>query len=386
MSTTVGAHEVRISENDRTPQALQRIDCDVHPSFRRGLSDLMPYLSSGWRKRVGVGHESDWAHEVAASHFSVPTNVMFINPAGAMRRDTANDGSTPAANPELVAEQLLNQHSIDRAVLLNGNLLGIAGLPDPDLAAALATAHNRWLSETWLAADERYRGVVLVAPQDPQLAVAEIKQTANAAGFVQIHVPMGDRLLGERHFYPIYEAANDLDMPISVHPNAIDGSFRTGAAYPGGTPTYYVEWHAGITSIFAANLISMVCHGVFERFPNLRMVIMEGGFAWLPDVLWRLDKNWRGLRDELPWLTKAPSEYIFERVRFTTQPFIEPDNRAHVGALCEMIRADKVLMFSTDYPHWDFDNPDRALSLLPEDLKRRVLVETALEFYGDRML
>jgi predicted TIM-barrel fold metal-dependent hydrolase len=384
-----GHAEVAIEPRpEQTPTSrFGRIDCDVHPNFRNGLEDLMQYLPVAWRRRVGVGAEAAWSRQVAASHFAVPTNVLYVNPVGAMRRDTIADGPhTPASDPGLVAEQLLDTHKIDRAVLLSGNLLGLGGLPDPDLAAALATAHNRWLAEKWLASDVRYRGVILIAPQDPHEAVAEIQRSEAVPGFVQVHVPMSDRLLGDRHYYPIYEAANDLDIPISVHPNAIDGIFRTGAPYPGGNPTYYIEWHSGLTTIFAANLISLICNGVFERFPRLRLVITEGGFAWLPDVMWRLDKDWRGLRDELPWLSKPPSDYILDHVRFTTQPFIEPRRREHVAAICDMIQAQRVLMFSTDYPHWDFDDPDRALAAIPKAMRHRVLAGTATEFYGHRLL
>lgn len=366
-------------------QRLARIDCDVHPNFVDGINDLVPYLSPAWRRRVGVGQGADWADEIAASKFSVPTNVMYINPTGAIRRDIASDGGTPASNPTLVAEQLLEAHEIDRAVLLSGNVLGLGGLPDPDLAAVVATAHNRWLAEHWLDADERYRGAIVVAPQDPAQAVAEVERAAAVHQFVQVHVPMTNRLLGERHFYPIYEAAAGHGLPVAVHPNAIDGIFRTAPTMGGATPTYYAEWHTGLTQVFQANLISLVCQGVFERFPDLRLIVTEGGFAWLPDVLWRMDKNWRGLRDELPWLTRAPSEYVFDHVRFTTQPFIEPPKREHVKAICEMIHAERVLLFSTDYPHWDFDNPVRALAALPAEIRPRVFADNAIELYGERI-
>ncbi len=150
----------------------------------------------------------------------------------------------------------------------------------------------------------------------------------------------------------------------------------------GGTPTYYVEWHTGLTQIFHANVTSLVCQGVFERFPRLKVVVTEGGFAWLADVLWRLDKNVRGLRDELPWMRRLPSEYIFEHVRFTSQPFVEPRRREHLHAICDIVRAEQTLMFSSDYPHWDFDDPIAAFARVPEDLKRRIFFQNAAGLYG----
>ena len=153
----------------------------------------------------------------------------------------------------------------------------------------------------------------------------------------------------------------------------------------GGTPTYYVEWHTGLSQVFQANLISLVCHGVFERFPNLKVVMTEGGLGWIPDVLWRLDKNVKGLRDEVPWIKRLPSEYVVDHVRFTSQPLPEPKRRHHLHVLCEIARADRTLMFSSDYPHWDFDDPRHALTALPAEIRQRVKVDNAVETYGARL-
>jgi predicted TIM-barrel fold metal-dependent hydrolase len=153
----------------------------------------------------------------------------------------------------------------------------------------------------------------------------------------------------------------------------------------GAAPTYYVEWHTGLSQVFQANLISLVCHGVFERFPTLKVVMTEGGFAWLPDVLWRLDKNVKGLREQVPWIRRLPSEYVFDHVRFTSQPFVEPRRREHLHVLCDITQAGRTLMFSSDYPHWDFDDPMNALNAIPEAIRQRVRSGNAMDTYGDRL-
>jgi len=151
-----------------------------------------------------------------------------------------------------------------------------------------------------------------------------------------------------------------------------------------GSPTYYIEHHTLIPQVFASNLVSMICQGVFERYPKLKLVLIEGGFAWLPGVLWRLDKNWRSVRDEVPWVKRLPSEYVWERVRFTTQPLVDP-SREELLAMCRMIHAETTLLFSSDYPHWDFDDPLTALDSLPQEMRRRIVADNALETYGDRV-
>ncbi|MPZ92279.1 MAG: amidohydrolase family protein [Actinobacteria bacterium] len=370
--------------NDRPKHGL--IDCDVHPHLAHGLGDLTPYLPATWQRRIGIGEEHAWSKEVYAAHVSVPKNVFYINTAGVLRRDAVPpDDSIPGSDPGFVGRHLLDKHDIARAVLIGGDMLGLGALPDPDLAAVLASAYNDWLSDAWLDADERYRAAMVVAPRDPVKGAEEIRRVAGRRGFVSVLLPLTDLLMGERHYYPIYEAAAEHELPIAIHPNSVDGIFVTAPRMAGGTPTYYVEWHTGLTQVFQANVISLICHGVFERFPKLKVVVTEGGFGWLPDVIWRLDKNVKGLRDETPWVKRAPSDYVFDHVRFTTQPFVEPKRPEQLHALCEVICAERTLMFSSDYPHWDFDDPVRALAWLPEETRRRVRSETAIELYGGRL-
>ncbi|MFT3865086.1 MAG: amidohydrolase family protein [Solirubrobacterales bacterium] len=366
---------------------METIDCDVHPHLRDGLKSLGDHLPQEWRRRLLGGVSLSWAKEVYASQLALPKNDMYINPVGSMRRDAfPEDGSVPGSDPDLVVRQLLDGCGIDRAVLMGGNLFGLGALPDPDAAAVIASAYNDWLGEVWLDHDERFRGALIVAPQDPRLAAEEIERMADRKGVVQVFLPLMNTLMGERHYYPIYAAAERHGLPIALHPNSVDAIYAKAAPLAGGVPTYYVEWHAALTQVFQANVISAACHGIFERYPGLKLVIAEGGVAWLPDVMWRLDKNWEALRDEVPWVKRRPSEYIVEHVRFTTQPFLEPHKPEHLLAMLDIVEAERTLLFSSDYPHWDFDDPTRALKLLPEEMRARVRGGNAIELYGDRLL
>jgi predicted TIM-barrel fold metal-dependent hydrolase len=284
-----------------------------------------------------------------------------------------------------MVEQLLDGAGVDRAVLIGGNVFGLGAMPDPDMAAAIARAYNEWLAAEWLAYDPRFRGALVVAPQDPAQAALEIDRMADAPGVVGVLLPLMGILMGNRHYYPIYEAAHRHGLPLVLHPNSVDGIFQQATTMAGGVPTYYVEWHAGLSQIFQANISSFICHGVTEKYPGVKVVVAEGGVAWLPDVMWRLDKNWEALRDEVPWLTRPPSEYILEHVRFTTQPFLEPKKREHLLAILDIIDGGRTLLFSSDYPHWDFDDPTRALQSVPEEMRARIRGQNAVEVYGERL-
>ena len=113
------------------------------------------------------------------------------------------------------------------------------------------------------------------------------------------------------------------------------------------------------------------------------MVLVEGGLAWLPALKWRLDKHWKRLKAEVPHLKRAPSETIHEHFWLTTQPLDEPDNVADLAETFEMVGTDRI-MFSTDYPHWDYDDPRFVFGRLrlSEEKKRRVFSGNAKELYG----
>ena len=123
----------------------------------------------------------------------------------------------------------------------------------------------------------------------------------------------------------------------------------------------YLEEYAGAGQIFQAQVISLVTEGTFDRFPDLRVALIEGGFTWLPSVMWRIDKEWRGLRHITPWIKRLPSDYMREHLRFTLQPMDAPPDPKQFLRMIGQLDSDDMLMFSTDYPHWQFDSPDGKL-------------------------
>jgi predicted TIM-barrel fold metal-dependent hydrolase len=102
--------------------------------------------------------------------------------------------------------------------------------------------------------------------------------------------------------------------------------------------------------------------------------------------MWRLDKDFKGNRSECPWLTRLPSDYILENVRYSTQPIDEPRKPEHLLQLFDMIEAERTLLYASDYPHWDFDNPRVAFRDVPPALRQRIFVDNSLDLYGDRLL
>jgi uncharacterized protein len=107
-------------------------------------------------------------------------------------------------------------------------------------------------------------------------------------------------------------------------------------------------------------IASLVVEGVFERLPSLKISIVEAGFAWVPSLAWRLDKHWKRMKSEVPHLKRPPSEQIHEHIWLTTQPIEEPEKPEDLRHIFDLIGWDRIL-FATDYPHWDFDDPRYAI-------------------------
>ena len=237
----------------------------------------------------------------------------------------------------------------------------IEALHSGDLAAALARGLNDWLRRTWLDADLRLRGSITVAPLSTDLAVAEIERLAGDGGFVQVLMPLrGEHPLGRRLYWPIYEACVRHGFALAVRPGGNIGSAIT----PIGWPSHLVEDHATQSQAFQSQVMSLVLEGVFNRFPDLKVVLLRSGVSWLPSLCWRLDKNWKGLRREVPWVERPPSEIIRSSVRLTVRPFDAPED-AFSEVLAQLGSGSMLLYGGGEGPVPDVDYDENARQTYP---------------------
>jgi uncharacterized protein len=279
-------------------------------------------------------------------------------------------------------EQLLDAYHVRYAVLLGQELRPLGTLPNADYAAALARAYNDYLIEEWLAVEPRLRGAMLIATQDVTQAVKEIERVGRHPAIVEALVSNGARLpYGNRHYHPVFEACEALGLPFALHTGS-EGSGINGQPSLAGYGSYYIENRQVRPQGYQTHIASLIFEGVFERYPKLRVVFIEGGYSWLAPFLWRLDADWRGLRRQTPWVRRPPSEYVWEHIRFTSQPLEEPEHPSQLLEVFKWNRAERTLMFASDYAHWDFDSPADAFPRMPDDLRRRIFYDTARELYG----
>ena len=351
------------------------VDCDIHPSAR-SPDDIFQFLPPRWRE-----HAKSYGSNLRIVFPNTPAHPRMTPHTS--RLDTwPPSGGPPASDLAFMRAQHFDAHDI-----------AIGGLPplrpaaasqrNVEFGAALCAAVNDWQREMLIGQEPRLRGSIVVHPDYPEAAVAEIERCVAKGGFVQVTLPpRGQEPLGRRRYWPILEAAASHGLPVGLHVSGVSGH----AATAGGWPSYYIEEHHSLVELMQAVATSLTLEGVFEQFPALRIVLIESGFAWVPTLCERLDRFWRRLRSEVPHVTRPPSEYIREHFWFTTQPIDEPERREDLIDLFDQVGWDRI-MFSTDYPHWDFDDPTQIAQMLGATVTQAqrdaLFRDTARGFYGD---
>src|SRR5215831_11705007 len=354
---------------------IKSIDCDVHPSVP-GMRALTPYLEDFWRDSVedrGI---------VSLESISYPPNAPIsaradfrATPPPQAEKGKSIRPSRPGGDREGVATTVgeLQAQVFDRwgaSFAICNCLYGVQLVLNEDMARAFTRALNDWIAKDWLGRDERLRASIVVPLQNVEFAVDEIERCASDPRFVQVLV-MGEVLLGRRHFWPIYAAAERHGLPIGIHA----GSAYRHPVTSLGWPTYYVEDCAAQTQGFQSQVTSLICEGVLTKHPGLKVVLIESGVTWAPAFLWRMSKFWRGLRTEIPWIDRSPVEIFRDHFRLTIQPFDAPNSPDIVGRVIDHLGSDELLMFSSDYPHWQFDGDNFLPAGIPADLARKIMVD-----------
>ncbi len=340
---------------------VSAIDCDIHNEVP-DLAVLYPYLSDFW------------CEYCEKSGFRGPDANDYPRDAPL----TSRPGCPSPGEVTLSDVQgLLDGWGLSIGILNCG--YRVQSIHNPDLSAALASAINDWQIAQWLDREPRLRASVVVPSQLPDLAAREIARVGGHPGFVQVVLPVRARVpYGNRQYHRLYEAAVAAGLAVGIQYGGAPGNPPS----PTGWPSTFLEEYSGMPQVFQAQVISLVVEGVFDRFPELRVVLIESGFTWVPALMWRIDKEWRGLRHHTPWVRRPPSAYIRDHIRFTLQPIDSPPSSAQLLQVLGQLGSDEMVLFSSDYPHHQFEGGDVLPAALPVSLSEKILYENARSFYG----
>lgn len=308
--------------------------------------------------------------------------LNFDQRGGGNRRDT-----TPQAlsDPALLREVLLDPHDI-RVAILTGNGYDNSIYADLEFCSAVAAASNAVYIEEIVPVDDAFYATLRLNFNDPEAAVREIEKWAGHPRVASIITSTASiETPGSRRYDPIFAAAAEAGLPIAYHTTQ-EGRALCPPPSSAGYPSRYVEYHSGLAASAIGHATSLITNGVFARHPKLRVLYLEGGICWTLPLIWQLDADWKRFRKEVPALTELPSHYLRQHLYFTTQPIEEPANGRDLLAVYEAIGLERNIVWSSDFPHWDFDCPKRFLpSCFSPAQRRRILWENATALYADRV-
>jgi len=352
------------------------VDCDVHPLIG-DVGGLRKHMSKRAVRRVFGEAVQVYARD--------PNRIP--HPTSGLRLDAKTpSGGPPGSDAAFCLEQWIEPCAIAAALLIPIQSGLVIPWGDERAGNEFISAFNNYFMEEWVGLDSRYRLCISVSPYDVQAAVDEVERLADEPGVAAIFMPHAAVALGRTQYDRLYEVAERHGLPIVVHPTGAEGNLYDAPRLAGGLPQTYPERHALLLQPGQAMLTSMIFGGVFERFPALKLVLSEYGVTWALPMMWRMDRAWELGDRELAGLTMAPSETVRRNVRFTTQPLDEPPDQKQLWEILDLMHAEETVMFSSDYPHWDTDNPRLIIrGRLPERLRKPIAQDTALTCFGDRL-
>ena len=341
------------------------VDADVH--VQESAEALEEYCEQPW--------------DVALRDLKQESSGLLTPPVAVVYEPPFNRGQPDRTvkSPSQLKKDL-DGLGIDKCIIFPDELLTVGMLPSHDYAMALVRAYNRWLVKRWLGGS--LFGALCTAPQDPVGSADEIRRFANCSHIACVVLPTAGiyPLYGHRWYEPIYEAAEKAKLPVALH--------SAGVVHPvfpfnlEQFETMFAKHAIAHPFSLAANLVHMITNGVPLRFPNLRIAFIEGGISWVPWIMMRLDKEYVARRRQVPFLKERPSDYI-RKFRFGSQPIEEPEKTSDYAKTLELMGGPELVMFASDWPHFDFDHPRKLMSYpLSENAKEMIMSGNATKFFS----
>ena len=352
------------------------IDIDGHVFEKEEM--WKDYLAAAYqerRPRIVPDSRGTERYLIEGKLWPTPEGRGAWNPEGIVQAACRRDGGY---DPHARLKDM-DTDGIDIAVLYGTTALGLCWIEDRDYGVALCQAYNNWLSDYCQPAPKRLKGVASLPLQDMDAALKEAKRAVKELGMVTLQIQTNAMGKNPDHpsYYPLYELAQDLNVSIGFH-------FGGGGAGVNRFVNNYVLAHAcGFAFDTMLAMSTVICNGVLERFPKLRVAFLEAACGWAPYWVARLDEHYEKRTDEMPNITKKPSEYLEDGNCFIS---CDPDEE-EIAHTVEVLGDDKIV-FASDYPHWDAMFPGSVAAIseredMPDQAKRRVLGENALRYLGN---
>lgn len=274
------------------------VDYDRHVAVA-DYAELFSHMSQSWQKHF----ERD---EFVGSVRDAASHIRMTDRFG----DQVRTGSSPPLP------------GVDVSLAVPHQGLTINGWADQVAAKTFVEALNSHAEQNWSNGESEV-AAILVSPHDPAWSAQAVRTRSASGRFAAVALPLIPTLLGSESFNRIYAAAAETDLPVLVHFSGVEGHYVGAAPLSGGVHRTAYARAILMPQLAESNIASLCFNGTFERFPDLRVLFSGFGFAWLPSLLWRLDREWRTFRHDVPWVKRPPSEYVLEHVWLTSWPVSE---------------------------------------------------------------
>lgn len=363
------------------PDAIREefvIDTDFHAGPSTDAEVLLPYIEDERLKRKLQ----------VSSTLSFPSR---ITPAYATNETGGYHAHGAALDGESVLE-VMETFGIDVPIITPGTNT-LPGLQYPKLKTALCRAANDFAMDRIVPADDAIKTHVALPIWDPEACVAELDRLGDekdVVGAVTWYGPFTS-LLGEPKFDPVYEELEKHDLPLALH---VGGSTTVPVDLVGDSIRTRTEALGLINSFYGImDVANMIVTGVFDKYPDLTVVCQEMGVTWIPFVANRMNEIYYTQPEDLKisermfdrdqeYLEKDPGEYVYDNLRFSTQPIALPKRTRERKAMLELCHADETLMYSSDWPHQTLDPVNWALEPgIDDELREKILSGNAERIY-----
>jgi predicted TIM-barrel fold metal-dependent hydrolase len=364
-------------------QALKRkfddmliVDVDAHHYENECMDDILPYVENEVIRQLAVAGRAKGRGSL------VPSGAIGFQDMGGRITRYPLRSSEKTEKGKMRDVQLghrwMDAMSVDYSCLFPTLMLSIGLHPDPDMEVELCWAYNRWLTERALPeSDGRFYSMLSLPLSEPDAAMRQIETFAGRKGVSGFMITSVRGLpVHHNRYMKVYRALEERGLPLSFHSaiNPTEPVFKTlnrfASVHGLGFPFYNI-----------LHVTNWVTNGMGERFPKLPVIWIEGGLAWVPFLMQRLDHEFMLRPSEYPLLKKKPSDYMRD-MYYASQPMENVDSAA-LECTLRMINADTQLLYASDYPHWDFDLPSSIwdLPFLSEKAKHNILGGNAARLF-----
>ena len=359
----------------RNYQDFLIVDVDSHHYENEHYSEVFEYVESPVIRgelKEGAGRRTSVLN----------SQVGYQNTGGRIHRarHRGKEKARPGRHADITLTlDWMDAMGVDYSCMFPTPMLFLGLHPQVEIETAMCRAYNAWLCEKILAQEPRIVSMLYLPFNDPEAAYRTVRDFGDKKGVVGFMVTSPRyKPVHDNAYVKTYALLEEMGKPISFH-----------AAYSWEDRALqmtnrFISVHAlGFMWFNMIHMTNWVINGLSVRFPKLKVMWIESGLTWASSLMQRLDHSFMIRTSDAPLLKEKPSHYM-QQMYYSTQPMEIPDDKSVMQATFKCINADTQLVWSSDYPHWDFDLPSTIydLAFLNETQKRNILGANAARLFG----